>query len=538
MTEELKVPPSEIKAVRPADFLRSAIKEGGAGEGYSLPMFISIMEEQHKIVMQAAQLLTAITELEANKKAGKGESDTIITSLKTQYGEIRNKHFESVSDDDLAALLSNYLHFYSRGLDRVMNREDQRDLIRPESFSNTIPFGDGRKGICEPLMAGNAKNLDMKSRMMRSFNNSASDPTSFSIVLMDSRVFLKMAIPEPMDLVQLIQAIADKLNGYGKRQRVTSLQLERALIVRCIMEFVVSRLTYWSVADILDTRELFQVIKESDAKALACAILAASSPKGVNYHMTCLADKCMHSETKLIDAAHLTIYDDDRYPDVYREQITKILSSGHKYTIEELRNSDVPFIDVDGTEIDDELVIRNGRVTLILKNPYLEDYFTCFDNAAARINPQLRALAVQYPTPQKFKEAKSAFMGSIRSIDYLQWVSQMTINPEPGTEGEPEVYTRAENPAEFDEGLLNCLQRDEMLSGIFLEKVIKVIPRMTYTFVGIPWDECPKCKERSEVNEIHKGFTPIDPILSFFDHTQMLIALRQELGHLQEEVLS
>lgn len=538
MSEQNETQPSPIKSVKPVDFLRDAVSLGEPMDGYALPMFVSVMREQHQIVLSAAQLHTAITELTSNKNAGKGSTETILASMTAQYEELRVKHFDGVPDEKLAQLLTNYIHFYSRGLDRVGHRDDQQDLLRTEHFTNTIPYNDIRKGICEPLKAGTSKNLGMKDRMRRSFNNAGDDPTSFSMILMDSRIFLKMSNPTPLDLVLLIQTIADKLQGYGKRQRVTSLQLERALIVRCIMEFVIGRLTYWSVSDILDTRELLTVIKESDAKAIAATLLASSAPKGVNYYMTCLADKCNFSETRLIDAAHLTVYDDDRYPKEYHEQISKILSTGHKYTVEELMASDVPYIDVDGSVIDQTLSIRNGRVVLKLKSPYLSDYFTCYDNAAARINPTLRQLAVQYPTPQKFKEAKAAFMGSIRSIDYLQWVDEMIVYPDDGTEGDPEVYKRSENPAEFDEGVLDCLGSDDRLAAIFLEKVIQVVPRMTYTFVGIPWDQCPKCKENATMRSSHKGFTPIDPVLAFFDHTQMLITLRQELGHLQEEVLS
>ena len=81
---------------------------------------------------------------------------------------------------------------------------------------------------------------------------------------------------------------------------------------------------------------------------------------------------------------------------------------------------------------------------------------------------------------------------------------------------------------------------DDNLLRDALDKVIKSVPKLTYVYIGIPDDHCPKCKTRANdvIKEINGGFTPIDPILNFFDHTRMLIAMRRDLVTLQEEILS
>lgn len=528
-----------ITAIKPIDSLRLAIQLGGEViPGYGLPIFLGGITSRQQVILEAAQLFYSIEQLRQQEREGKLGDKTILTSIEVRYAEHKEKNFSGVDDKELGELLMNYFTFFNRGLDRLQMREEFVKETNVENMQNVLETAHGKLGLIQPAQPGSMKNLSMKDRMRKNFGRAAGAPDGFSVMLMNSRVFMRIKLPTPMDLLLLINRIAEALSGWGSRERLTSLELERALITREVMNFVIEHATYWSVSDILDARELFNVIKTKDADVLAVAILAASSPKGVNYKLTCLADKCGYSQDHLLDAANLTQFDAVRYPPAYMEQVKQILNKGTKFSIEELKASDVPYIDVDGNEIDPILTLKNGKVSLTMGDPYLSDYFECFDNAAERINPELRKLAVQF-SGKKFKEARSNFMGSIRTINYLQWVSKMTFHAEPGSGNEDEVYLRETNPKEFDEGLLDCLSSEEELAGLFLDKIIRVVPRMAYTTVGLLHDECPGCKAKAEHQAgIQKGFTPIDPILSFFDHSQILIALRRELGTLQEGVLS
>jgi hypothetical protein len=234
------------------------------------------------------------------------------------------------------------------------------------------------------------------------------------------------------------------------------------------------------------------------------------------------------------------VYDDIRLPQVYKDQISAILNTGKKFTIEELKASDVPYTDFEGNVIDTVVKHDNGAGEVHIKSPYLADYFTCFDNMAEQINPELRELAVQFPNQKVYATKRAEVMGSIRMAEYLQWFDKTVTLPEPGEDGEPEVISRQEDPKGFDQGLLDMFNSDDNLLRDALDKVIKSVPKLTYVYIGIPDDHCPKCKTRANdvIKEINGGFTPIDPILNFFDHTRMLIAMRRDLVTLQEEILS
>ena len=146
---------------------------------------------------------------------------------------------------------------------------------------------------------------------------------------------------------------------------------------------------------------------------------------------------------------------------------------------------------------------------------------------AERINPELRELAMQYPILQEFKVKRGEYLSSIRGSEYIQWFSSTQTPPPANAEGVGEIIERFEDPQGFDDGLIDIFSDDEELFVEALQKVITLIPRMTYTYIGIMSDVCPSCKERHEDSPAHlPGFTSIDPILNFFERTRTLNGIR------------
>lgn len=131
-------------------------------------------------------------------------------------------------------------------------------------------------------------------------------------------------------------------------------------------------------------------------------------------------------------------------------------------------------------------------------------------------------------------------MSALRMGDYLQWFRTYETDPVPGS-GDPVVaFHRDEDPAGFDEAMIDIFNADGELYSRALSHLIKVIPRMTYTFIGIRDDICPSCKKRvgENIQELNRGITPLDPIVNFFDHTRMMIGTRASIQITQEDSLS
>lgn len=520
---------------------KSPFKEGENNAGFATPLFLGSLKEQHEAIMETAVVFVQLRQMKMDKEEGKGVPDQIINSLEVKYQELKEKYFSDVNEDELEQTLGNYFTFIQRG-ERTLRRQDNLDLLNAERFSNQIQREAGVMSLIEPVPVKNTRNkTSIRDRMRRSLLKASSSADEFIITLMNSRILLRVKVPTPWELASLINNISVSLQRtqFGGRIRISSLHLERALIIRTIMNWVLSRCTYWSVSDIVESEELLTVIKREDADIIATAILAIAAPKGVSYRLTCLAESCQDSRNILVDPAELVVFDDIRYPEAYWNQMLETINTGKKYTREELWKSTVPYRDVDMTDIDSKVVSPTGDIVLDIDSPYLSEYFTCFDHAANLVNKEIRELASQFPNANEFSEKRKELISSLRMIDYLQYFKSMTNKADPlNPDEKDEIILRSEDPGEFNQGLIDMFNEDEEFYTEALTKVLKVIPRFSYTFVGIADDQCPKCKQHHPQKEIRTGFTPIDPILNFFDQARMLIALRREIGALQEEILS
>lgn len=537
--EENKVPGSEmaqgIAQEAVLSTLRSAII-GDAGEDeLSLPLFLGTEQGPHNIIYQTARAYMGWEE------AVKREQTREAEILKSQFEALREEHFPGMEDNDLAIMLNNYFNFFFRTFDRAMLRTGVVDLVKPKNFTNTTPGrGTARMGFINAMKPSVDEKMSMRDKMRRNFLQAYDQPDSFNMMLLNSMIFLKVNIPTPMDLIRLINDIQTKLRQYGEKFQVSSLHLERAGISELIVDFVLDRTKYWSVKDIDDPRDLKPYIRSTDVNHMAQILLAISSPRGVNFRMYCLANKCKWTGVKVIDPANMVLTVEEAMPEEHRKLKTELMTTQRKLSREELDAIEPVYLDKDGKPIDLDIPLSNGSGKLVLGISYLDEYFGAFSRMAERINPELRQLAVDFPNPKIYAEKRKEFMSTIRMGEYLQWIKQYVVFPPAGTEGEDYVMDRDEDPAGFEEGLIDIFSKDEQLFSSALEKILAITPRLTYTFIGVMEDECPSCKKKAEDTMQHQmsGFTPIDPIMNFFDHRRMMIGLQASQASFVEDSLS
>jgi hypothetical protein len=255
--------------------------------------------------------------------------------------------------------------------------------------------------------------------------------------------------------------------------------------------------------------------------------------------MFCLADKCNFNKSVVLDPAGLVIDNDVDYPKKLSDALSSICNEGVKLSREELRELHRHHI-YNGEEVDTIIKFKDGRGKLGIRVPYLSDYFNSYDLMGKRINQDIKQLAIDFPNDKLFRKKRKEYLAAIRMGEYLQWFYSYEMSPESGVEADTLYLTRDDDPSEFEEGLIDIFNTDDDLYNESLVKLINVAPYLSYTFVGLPNDTCPSCKKEAdpEKKEINKGFTPIDPIMNFFDHTRMNIGLRTEKMNMQEEILS
>lgn len=501
----------------------------------SLPLFLGTLKEEHEAIYLTAVAFLGWQDALADDREREAET------LKNRYQELRDEHFAGVEEVLLGNMLRNYFRFYFNGLDRGLIRNATHDLTQNVKAVNTIPMKNGnRLGLISRITPSVKSDMSVRERMRRSYLRASGSPDSYNVILANSLIFLRVKIPTPLDLVRLIHDIVSKLRMYGERYNQSSIHLERAGISQHIVDFLLERVSYHSVLGVNDPMDLKNLILANDINHMAQSLLSVSSPKGVTYRMTCLASKCGWSQNSVVNPDDMLIYLEEDQPEERRELLFKMVNERLKLSPEDLAKHPAVYKDKDGNVLDTRVEFKDGSGALIIDVPYISEYFMAYDMMAARINPQLRELAVKFANPKVFEEKKREYLAQLRGHEYLQWFRAQEMYAEGNGEGAKEIIHRDEDPKEFDEGLMDLFNSDDQLYFDALQKVITVAPRMTYTFVGIMDDVCPSCKKKAEgiLSDKLPSFTPVDPILNFFAHTQMTISLRTSQQSLQEESLS
>ncbi|QZA70578.1 hypothetical protein AH04_95 [Erwinia phage AH04] len=506
-----------------------------------LPIFVGALGETHRSIYKTAVTYTALQRALSDEEVGRGSPEGRDSkALKLSFDELVNEHFPDIEEDELVAMLINYMSFIYKGVDRLLLRDENAEIILREGLSNTVAGKDNtRVGTISPVKPSNDKTLSPRDRMRRNLRGGRGEPDTFNIILLNSLIFLRVEIPSAPDLIRLINTIATRLQTYGERYNVSALHLERAGISEILIDFVLDRLKYHSVKDVSDHYELKQYILQNDLNPIVMGLLCTTAPKGVSFRMYCVANKCQHSEVQIVDPTTMVLDVEDDMPEERRALLYDIVNKGRKLSREELWANRPVYKDQDGKELDDSIPIENiGRYKIQI--PYLDEYFSTFRAMCDRINPDLRQLAMDFPNVEDFKRKRKDYMSGIRGSEYIQWIGSVEYDPEAGTEGEVEIIKREEDPRSFEQGLLDNFSDDEELYMDVLQKLIRFIPRMTYTYVGIPNDACPACNKSADSvdRELTKGFTPIDPIMNFFDRTRMMIGMRETAASSIEENLS
>jgi hypothetical protein len=532
----------EVKKEVALQTLREAIiSVEQEGRFETLPVFVGPVGEVHRTLYATAMLYNAYRsaeEEEANGKVNKGDRTAI--SIRLKFEDHVKENFPDMEIEELEAMVMNYLRFVYRFSDRMLLRDENLEVTQ-QSVVNTMPGRDGQRVAFSTALkpSKDGKETSMRDRVRRGFRRANGIPDTFSITLLNSLMVLRVSIPTPTDLVRLINNIETRLIQYGKKYNVSAIHLERAGISQILVDFVLERLKYHSVKDVDHIDELKRYILANDINTIAGNLLCLTSPKGVSYRMYCIANKCEASKVTIIDPTAMILEVEDSMPEERRQVLYEIVNEGRKLSREELAKYAPIYTGPDGKPLDLKITTTKGT-RLVIGVPSLEDYFATFNRMANRIDPELRDLAVNFPNPKVFQEKRKEYLASIRGAEYIQWFSHMEIDPEEGEEGEMEVINAKDDPEGFQEGVLDNMGDSEDLYSEALVAVIKNIPRMTYTFIGISNDTCGSCKDTAEQidREFIPGFTPIDPIMNFFDRVRMMIGTATTEVSSVEDILS
>lgn len=510
-----------------------------AVEDSSIDLFLHLSKEKHEKLIIAYNLVSGI------RDAFEKQNEKDYTILRDKLVELRDESFPEESIETLSENAVKYRTFILRTFN--LNFAKQLDEI-----ANIGPFNTAFKVMAEggevdykfikPMpIKNNSPDLSKADRMRRRHRQSALQTTdTIAVTLTNSFIYTRIRRPTRLELVNLINRIEKELKYFGERWAISGLSLERAGISKILVEFFLELVVHHTVDDIDIKEELSSVILYNDIDAIAMGLLEAGAPKGVYYNLTCLADKCGYSTVRRYEASELYLALPQTLDEEQRAFLSSLPTAGRKFKIEEIRAYQNRYTH-NGEVIDTSVKLYSeenpstpyGEFNLGI--PTISEYFNTFELMAELYNDAIQKYTLDYAAdPAKLHRKRSELIGATRMGNYLHWIKNYVTYPDIGVEGD-EGFTEDRSNGEqrqFEEGLLFIFNDDDEAYASTLDKINKCVPYMTHSVTGIYETQCPGCKKESQ-EEMAKtsGFTPIDPVTNFFDHTRTMIV---RLGQSQQ----
>lgn len=437
------------------------------------------------------------------------------------------EHYPSFSPEALEERAGKMVGFYSEFLDDLRVRSN---AIREDGISNLSDRG----GLFSPDVSGRKPGRDVKNMkdsdiMRRRVINSEDGRLVFDVELRNSFVKLSFLRPSKMDMGNLVNDIRSAIKGYVRRVNNNSATLARIAAGRVIWDFIAKRITYASVSNIGDFRQLASVIRWADIDVLTTALLRAYTNKGVHMHLVCASPSCDWEGFELVDVerlvhhrdAHDTAEESAIYGNLFNHKVT--------YTIEETMDliKKAKF-GVDTTRVAND----DDSIYFELGSPSLANAFQTFDYFSSRVSGELQDLRTKVLDPEEYETQRNMIYTSLGATEYIHWIDKFVAVGTPNTDEPDTVLSRdnAKDQDDFNMGLVEAIKDSTQFNSRLTSAIFNKTPYLSKTFCGIDNFVCPKCKAKREaledpenIKERKFGYTPIDPIMSFFTHVQLLL---------------
>lgn len=523
---------------------------------FTLPVVLNLHDTDSDAAYETGFALLAWLEARNQQKSN-------APTLHKAWLALRNKHYPDVPEETLQDDLLRFMQFTQRYLNRVTN--SAKDLVdRGNHFINRVPGKNGFDPLIRPLPLSEKADTTQRDRIRRRHRRRSQKHSDLiGLTLYNSFVYLRYRRPTKLELVNLIYDIENTLRFYGQRLTVNSINLERAGISRIIVKFFLDKVEYHTVEG-LDAPQLTEVLLANDVDAICMSLLEAGSPDGVYYEMGCLAKVCQGKAgtPQRYHPYDLYLVNTQDMTDAQLAFLTDARNKGTVSSVETIRSYQNQYR-FNGELVDtvQKLYVQDGGYKT--KEAYGEvklgvstmaDYFSAFDLLANVYNKKIESYAATLTDKDLFNKKLSELFGAVKMGELVHWIQSYTTYPENEEEDENMVETRGDLPDEFNQGMLDIFSGDDVAYWDVFRKIVETTPFLSHTFVGFLNSQCTQCgyspdnlpktdtpeDEKPFINPLaaKTGFTPIDPVMNFFDHTRMLINHLGEMQIAQEVITS
>ncbi|QGZ14393.1 hypothetical protein [Photobacterium phage PDCC-1] len=501
------------ESVNPALPKTVELEEGDVTFNILLGTSKANFEPTMRLALSWARYQSALTE----GKATKAE----ITRYKNQYEELAKEQHPGKTEEELEVMMSNFLSFHRNLVELPYFRNP---MLKDRPWENLSIFADGKEeGDIVPRFPG-AKNeaTALAERMQRSSQRKSRTPNGYDVLMRDSFIQIRLEPSSIIELGQVIDKINKEIHGYVSSFNGNSMTLIRASIYRVFWNYISEKITSHSVSDVDDPRDLTRLVKLSDIRSLFVDMMAELAEDGLPIQLYCNQNGCDWVDYVKADPVTMLWHDKTLLSDEQAAALGSLKNFAVKHTFEEV----LALQDQSKFVEKDHIDFYEDTHRLEFAQPSLSEYFCAFDVFMDYIQPTLREIRTDTMNDQEYEKKLTVLIDTVRGLEYMHWASKLTIFPEAGSDEEPEVFTRREDPVGFFNGLLPIIDESDDVTRKLIHWCVEHGPEMSSTVVGMSNSVCPKCGKDTHGGLTSHGITPIDPFMSFFILTRQTISDR------------
>lgn len=452
--------------------------------------------------------------------------ESVFRKAETDWLLYIEKEFPGKTSDQVMTHAADLYAFMSEIQDELKIRTS---IMNEPDISNVFNRGGVNTGdIVGKKPSASTQGFSARENMRRRAarkTGTGADKLSFDVLCRDSFAMFAFSRTNHTEMGALINDIRRTITGYVQQIGNNSAVLARIASMRVIWNFMAKRITNSSVTDLADFNQLANVILLTDMDTVITALIESTNNKGINLNLRCLSGSCDWEAFKLVQASKLLRQRHHITTDA-DEAIYANLINGHtKYTMEETRAlSRASTYGLESNRVYND----DKSIYLECAPPTLAEAFDAFDFFIGEVNTELAELRTKLVDPAEYQTQVTMVHNNLGSTEFIHWVQKQVDLPAENTDEEETVFARSEiDPNEFNGGLLDVLRDQEDLNRNLVKFVLNKTPYMSRTFMGVRNYVCPKCRKNMGDLEDPKnlldrklGYTPIDPVMSFFTLTQ------------------
>lgn len=494
------------------------------GQGYTT-VYLGNSKEDFQAVHELVSIWFSVSSIR-NASKNNRINLSMLNAATAEWKQYCDEKFPDITYDEMEARAADMYRYLQNTSDPIMvkTRMMLEDAPNVYKASETIVMSD----ITGMVPSATVKPNSLSEEMERGASRGNESPYLYAVNLRNSYCKFQFSRGHKTDAAVMVNEINATIRGYVRTVGGNSLVLSTIAGYRAIWNWLVPYITSCSVDGIADFNDLARVIRFRDMEVILAALLSSFEDDEANMDLRCFNLACDWSSYEKINPALLVRNRPVAHTDKELALLGNIFNGTARYNVKQI----LDFIDEATYGIDDTYLYNEKQtVRLTMGSTSLAEAFAALDYMVTQVDPQI-ASARNSITDQEALEAQiGIILSGVGGCEFLHWVTEFALLPEPGSEGEIRVFKRRDSDQyEFNKGLRGAL-KDDYLDKQVTRFVYTVGPYMTKTFIGLRNCKCPKCgKGAEEFNGQARnlGYTPIDIFMTFFTHTQFMLVRRAE----------